>query len=337
MEEKPTGKAAGGKARAAKMTPEERKASSQRAVEARKAKAALPKATHMGELKLGEESLQCAVLPDGSRVISQRGVASALGRKYGGNDYKIAAESGDGNLPIFLSLPTLKPFISNDLMAVATSPVLYTHSMGGGVAQGIDASMLPQVCDVWLKARDAGVLTKSQLVVAQKADILMRALAHVGIIALVDEATGYQRDREKDALAKILEAFVAKELQPWLKTFPDEYYKHIFRLYGLQYPPAGKSSWRPGFIGKLTNDVVYARIAPELLPELKRAATRAQKKAKLHQWLTEDLGHPKLREHLSSIVTLLKLSRTPEDFKEKVDMIHPRLGQTYLLDFDDKS
>lgn len=336
MTDKPTGRAIGGKARAAKMTPEERKASSQKAVEARRAKAALPKATHMGELKLGEVSLPCAVLPDGRRVISQRGVASALGRKYGGNDYKIAAESGDGNLPIFLSLQALKPFISNDLMVVATSPVLYSHSMGGGVAQGIEAAMLPQVCDVWLKARDAGVLTKSQLAVAAKADLLMRALAHVGIIALVDEATGYQRDREKNALAKILEAFVAKELQPWLKTFPDEYYRHIFRIYGLQYPPAGNKAWRPGFIGRLTNDVVYARIAPELLPELKKAATKAQRQSRLHQWLTEDLGHPKLREHLSSIVTLLKLSKTPEDFKEKVDLIHPRLGQTFLMDFKEE-
>jgi hypothetical protein len=39
---------------------------------------------------------------------------------------------------------------------------------------------------------------------------LLRGFARVGIIALVDEATGFQRDRTKDALSKILEAYIAK-------------------------------------------------------------------------------------------------------------------------------
>lgn len=333
MTDEKIGRAAGGHARAAKMSVEERRASALKAAHARKEKSLLPVATHHGEMKIGDAVLQCAVLPDERRVLSQRGVVAALGRKYGGKDFRNAAESGGGNLPFYLSASSLKPFISNDLAAVVSSPILYVHGKGGGVAQGVDASLLPQICDVWLKAREAGVLSKPQLVVAQRAEILMRGLAHVGIVALVDEATGYQRDREKDALAKILEAFVAKELQPWLKTFPDDYYREIFRLYGLKYPPEGNRSWRPGFIGKLTNDVVYARLAPELLPALKKEATKAKRKAKLHQWLTEDLGHPKLREHLSSVVTMLKLSKTPEDFKEKMDLIHPRLGQTYLMDF----
>ncbi|OQS42305.1 P63C domain-containing protein [Chromobacterium haemolyticum] len=331
MNDDATGKAIGGKARAAKMTPEERKESSRKAVEARKAKASLPKASHIGVLKLGELALQCAVLPDGKRVISRNGVTVALGIVKGGN----SAGAG-GELPVFLAHKALKPFIDADLEEVVKSPIVYLDSKNNSEAYGLDAALLPKVCEVWLRARDAKALQDRQLPIAINADILMRGLAQVGIIALIDEATGYQRDREKDALAKILEAFVAKELQPWLKTFPDEYYKQIFRLYDLPYPPAGKSSWRPGFIGKLTNEVVYARIAPELLPELKKAASRAQKKARLHQWLTEDLGHPKLREHLSSIVTLLKLSRTPDDFKEKVDMIHPRFGQTYLMDFEEQ-
>lgn len=327
----PQGKAIGGKARASKMTPEERKASAMKAAAAKKAKGELPRATHTGDIKLGDVTIQCAVLPDGKRVLSQKSIKSALGVIDGGSQ---RIKSNFGDLPVFMSHLALKPFIDEELQKLATTPISYRTSNTNAIAYGVDASLLPRVCDLWLKARDAGALQPRQLGIAQNADILMRGLAHVGIVALVDEATGYQRDREKDALAKILEAFVAKELQPWLKTFPDDYYKEIFRLYKLQYPPAGNKSWRPGFIGQLTNEVVYARIAPELLPELKKAATRAQRKAKLHQWLTDDIGHPKLREHLSSIVTMLKLSKTPEDFKEKVDIIHPRFGQTYLMDFD---
>ena len=163
----------------------------------------------------------------------------------------------------------------------------------------------------------------------------MRGLAHIGIISLIDEATGYQEKREKDALAKIFEAFVAKELQPWVKTFPLDYYKELCRLYGVKFPPL-KNNQFPQFFGHITNNAIYTRLAPEILPELKKAANKQLKKAKLHQFLTNDIGHPKLREHLSSVVTLLKLAKTTEDFYEMLDRIHPKLNETLPLNFDEK-
>ena len=339
-EEIPTGKAIGGIARKMALTPERRKEISDKANEAKKAGAQAPMAEYTGKLKLGELEIPCAVLPDGRRVLSQRGVQAALGRKYGGKDFKEqegGADDGGGRLPFYLAANALKPFINNELAVVASAPILYRHGKGGGVGQGVDAALLPKICDVWLKAREAGGLNKNQLAVAQRAELLMRGLAHVGIIALVDEATGFQRDRERDALAKILEAFVAKELQPYVKTFPPEYYEHLFRLYDLKYPPAVNKSWRPSFFGKITNEVVYARIAPGLLPELKKAASKAERKSKLHRWLTQDIGHPKLKEHLASLVAILKLSRTPQDFMRNVNTVHPRYGSTGELALDDTS
>jgi hypothetical protein len=198
---------------------------------------------------------------------------------------------------------------------------------------GYEATILADICDVVLAARRMGALQKQQQHIADQAELLVRGFARVGIIALVDEATGFQRDRAKDALAKILEAFVAKELQPYLRTFPAEYYEHLFRLYGLPFPPTGNKSWRPAFFGHITNNVVYSRLAPELLPELKKAASKAERKSHLHRWLTKDIGHPRLKEHLASIVSLLKISRTPEQFKANVDIAHPPYGSTGQLDF----
>lgn len=342
MEEK-EGRARGGYARAESLSPEDRVAIARKAAAAKQRLASLPKATHTGRLILGEIEIPCAVLPDGTRVISQRGVGRALGRGHGGQDWRKQTDDGGGKLPFYLSARSLSPFISNDLLVLVQTPIEYRHGQGGGVAHGFPATALPMICDVWLKAREADQsakaprLTQSQRATAAKAEILVRALAHVGIVALVDEATGYQRDREKDALAKILEAFVAKELQPYLKTFPADYYEQLFRLYGLQYPPVGNKSWRPGFFGQVTNDVVYSRLAPDLLPELKKAASRAERKAKLHQWLTQDIGHPKLREHLASVVSIMKLSKNPQDFKDNVDKVHPKFGQTKRLPFDESA
>lgn len=324
------GKAKGGAVKAAKMTQEERKALAKKMVESKKELASLPKATHGSSdhpLKIGDIEIPCYVLEDGTRVLSQRGVVGGLGMSWG------SSSGGGDRLTSFLSGKAVSPFVSKELMLLIESPIKFRTSLGGGLTFGYPATILADICEAVLAARNAQLLQKQQLHIAHQCEILVRGFARVGIIALVDEATGYQRDRAKDALAKILEAFVAKELQPYLKTFPSDYYEQLFRLYELPYPPTGNKSWRPAFFGHVTNDVVYSRLAPELLPELKRAASKAERKAKLHQWLTHDIGHPKLREHLASIVSILKLSKTPDDFKANVNLIHPKFGDTGTLDF----
>lgn len=322
------GRSNSGKATAEKMTAEERKARAMKGVEAKKELASLPKISHKGELKLGEISIPCYVLENGKRVLSSAGLRDSL---------RLVDESSESvsgtRLKRLFANKGLSPYISDKLSSGHFEPLICVD--GGKKINGYEADVLSDICDSILEARRNGAIdTPRMRIVADQCEILMRGFARVGIIALIDEATGYERDREKNALAKILEAFVAKELQPWLKTFPDEFYRQIFRIYNLDYPPK-QAHFRPGFIGKLTNDVVYERLAPELLPELKKEATKLQKKARLHQFLTSDVGHPKLREHIASLVTLLKLSTSPEDFKQKVDLIHPKVGNTYEMDLNE--
>ena len=87
--------------------------------------------------------------------------------------------------------------------------------------------------------------------IADQAYLLMRSLAHTGIIALVDEATGYQKVRDREALQKILDRYIAKELAKWAKRFPDEFYEQMFRLKGWKYNPA--SSKRPMQMARVTS------------------------------------------------------------------------------------
>lgn len=325
-EQDPTGKAIGAKARAAKLSPERRSEIAREAAAAKKRLAAMPRATHASQIKIGEVEIPCYVLDDGRRVLSTRGIMGALGRTWRGRKY-----SGT-ELPVFLEAKNLLPFVINDLDPVLTPVEFVTDA--GAKAEGIPAEGLPAVCDIYLQARQSNKLTAAQMPIAQQCELLVRGFARVGIIALVDEATGYQKDRAKDALAKILEQFVAKELQPYVHTFPADYYEQLFKLYNLPFPPEGNKSWRPSFMGRITNEVVYNRLAPSLLPELKKLASKAEKRSRLHQWLTQELGHPKLREHLSSIVTIMKLSKTPAEFRANVDAIHPRFGDTAQLDFE---
>lgn len=325
MTEQSKGRAAGGRARAKALSPERRKEISAAAQRAKAEIKKLPKATHGSAehpLRIGDIEIPCYVLEDGTRVLSQRGFIDGVGMSQG------SSKTGDARHVALLESEAVKPFVNSELLPLLKNPIRFQNPRGGGAAFGYPATVLADYCDAVLAARRAGTLSPRQSQVAEKCEILVRGFARVGIIALVDEATGYQKDRAKDALAQILEAFVAKELQPYMKTFPVDYYEQLFRLYGLQYPPIGNKSWRPGFLGNVTNEVVYRRLAPDLLPELKKAASKAERKSKLHQWLTQGIGHPKLREHLSSLVAILKLSKSPQEFMQNVDMVHPRYGDT---------
>lgn len=337
-----TGRAKGGKAAAIKLSDEERSARAKIAADARWNKQIsdeIPVVMYRGDLRIADVVIPCAVIqPPGGvepiRVLTENGIANAIlgGRSGASKRLKKRAEiDGGAPLPIFLAPGQIKPFIDNELLDGPLSPIKYMD--GEKIALGFDATALPVVCDIWLRAREAGALQKQQLEKAQKAEVLTRALAKVAIIALVDEATGYQNHRAKNSLALILEKFIAKELQPWVKTFPPEFYQELFRLRGLKFPPENPN-FRPQYFGVLTNDIVYSRLAPGLLEELKKQAAKDEKKAHLHRRLTQEVGHPKLREHLASVVMAMRMSNEYSSFITTLNRFLPRYGQTYTLDLD---
>lgn len=326
-----TGRAKGGKAAAEKLTPEQRKQRAKNAVDAREAKKALPKATHGSAdhpLRIGDVEIPCYVLEDGTRVLSQRGLQSGIGMSLSGGS------AGEQRVVTFIDSIEKKGIDINDLSARIRRPIEFLPTKGGRPAYGFEATILADICDAVLAARQEGALQPQQAHIAEQCEILVRGFARVGIIALVDEATGYQKDRERDALAQILAKFVAKELQPYVKTFPPEYYEELFRLRGLKYPPENPK-FRPQYFGLLTNDIVYGRLAPGLLDELKALSKKDDRKAHLHRRLTHDIGHPKLREHLASVVTIMKLSEAYPDFISKLNRIHTRFGSTIEMQLDE--
>lgn len=297
----------------------------------------IPTATHIGELKIGDIVLPCAVLPDGTRVITQGAMATAFGPVTGGWQMRKRAENEHaGDLPPFLVAESLKKFIPNDLRTLVSSPHKYKDPRGGPIRIGFEAMFLPKVCDVWLKARDAGALTKIQKPVAERAEILMRGLAHVGIVALVDEATGYQEVRDRLALQAILDAYLRKELAAWAKRFPDEFYQQMFRLRGWQW--RGMSVNRPSVVGKYTNDIVYERLAPGIVEQLQQRNPKdekGQRRVKHHQWLTEDIGHPALAQHLHAVIGFMRASSKWDQFYRLLQRAFPKKDDTIELSLAD--
>lgn len=327
------GRAKGGKARAAAMTPEERREAASRAARARWSDEVVDVACGSPDqpLRIGDVEIECYVLEDDRRVLTQASFLEALGRHRKAN---VRREGGDDPTPAILQGKSIAPYISDEIREKAT-PIKF-RLPNGGRASGYSAELLPAVCEIYLQANDDGALPSNQVHVALQAQILVRGLARVGIIALVDEATGYQEIRTHNALSKILEAFIDKELNAWISTFPPDFYREMFRLRGLNFDSG--SVKRPQYFGHLTNNVVYQRLAPGVLDELRVITpkdAKGNRKHRFFQRLTTNVGYPKLREHLGSVTTLMKLSESWEDFMDKLDRIHPRVGETMQLPFDD--
>lgn len=328
-ENEPKGRAKGGKARAQNLSKEERTAIAKKAAEAKHNKP-IPSATHKGILKIGDTEIQCFVLDDGRRVISGRALTNAIGMKG----------RGQGVARISM-MRAVKLSQNNNLPAAIEKPILFLGGSPkvGQPSDGFEATVLQELCEALLEARDAGILTtEHEHRYAKSADILIRSFARVGIVALVDEATGFQGERPKDALQEYLQMLVRKELAVWAKKFPDEFYENIYKLRGWVWPGIGKN--RYSVVAHYTRDLVYERMAPGLLKELEEKSPKDEKgnrSNKMHQWLTGDIGDPMLASHMQSILTLQRLAIANgwgwTRFMNMVDQVMKKKGDSMDLPF----
>lgn len=279
------------------------------------------KATHYGTLKIGDKELNCAVLEDGARIISRNAVFKAFGRTKRGRKIGEVRVLDMPDLPSFIDAQNLSKYLSDDLKIMLTNPVKY-YAENGREVEGYKAEVIPLLCDVYLQARMDEVLTNQQQKLAIASEILVRSLSKIGIVALVDEATGYQVDRDRDELQKLLSLYIAEELLPWTKRFPDEFYKEMFRLRGWDYPkPKAK---RPGIVGLYTNKFVYDLLPPGVKEELQKKnpiVNRGRRRYKNHQFLTEDIGNEHLAKHLLKVITLMQAAETWEEFIRKFNRV----------------
>lgn len=318
------GASKGGRARASVLTAEERKEIARKAVNARWMKAGkakeleradnpteggdvvtelkskLPYSMFTGELTIGDVSFECHVLSDRQRVLTQREVVRVIS---GGRQ--------SGNLLRYLErLPTYRPNMLD------SRTVQFTTPGGQLIANGYDAEVLVEICELYLDARAEGALHPRQQRLARMAEAVVRACAKVGIIALVDEATGYQKVRKDRELQLKLQAFIADDMQEWARMFPDEFWFELARLEGIRYSPRN----RPLRWGKYVMAFVYDAIDPEVGKELRKLNPEPHHRKNHHQWL-RDFGRDKVNNQIQQVIAVMKLCDDMDDFRRKFDRV----------------
>src|SRR5579859_276289 len=202
-----------------------------------------PIARWSGQLVLGDVEIPCYVLDDGRRVISRTGVTTAL-----------TGIPKGGDLEGYLGIEPLAGYVPDDLSEQMIEFVIPGTANSGRQIRGITAETLLDICTAYVKAGKEGALeTNRQMAIAMQAGTILGACAKIGLIALIDEATGYQYERAEDALRLKLKLYLEDEMRQWEKTFPDELWKEFGRLTGWQ----GYLHQRPKYWGKLVMELVY--------------------------------------------------------------------------------
>lgn len=331
----------GGLARAEALTPGRRSEIARMAARA-KWDDNLPKALCEGELEIASRRIACAVLDTKLRVLTQETFMTAVGRaakaKGGTGSERMAIVGG---LPPFLAAENLHPFISDDLRRAAT-PIIF-RTTKGNKAFGYDAKLLPLVCEVYLLARDAHlhalreaferrqsgqaaeakpVLLPTQVRIVEACDLLMRGMAKEHIVMLVDRATGYHEQEVRDELTKILEQYIAPHLMPYVRRFPTEFFKQIYRIHNWEYKTGNNK--HPQYVGKFINKYVYGCLPPGVLEKLQELnpVLDVGYRRYPHTRLLTDTGNGHLDKQVTSTITVMALSEDKEHFKQQFEKVH---------------
>lgn len=343
------GASKGGKARASVLTPAERKEISRAAVIARwkKAKgenyvpsgsgpeqgdspleggkypargAATDGSLHSifpGTLRLGGLSLECHVLNDGRRVFTQRELVRVL---TGG------VRTGD--LRRYLSSLS----IQRKTTEIALTPIEFKIPNNPTPARGLEATALIEICEAYLEAREQELLQPNQQHIARQAEIITRACAKVGVIALIDEATGFQKYREKQSLQIKLQAFIAEELQEWARMFPEDFWLELARLEGVHYSARS----RPLRWGKYVMAFVYDAVDSDIGKKLREINPDPHFRQNHHQWLKE-FGRDKVNNQIHKVIGAMQACETMDEFRTKFARVFKKLPTQLFLDFGDLS
>jgi len=317
-------RARGGVARAESLTPTERKAIAKKAALSRW-DTAIPSVEYGSDdrpLRIGGLELACYVLDDKAhtRVFSQRGMLEAIGLTNRG-----------GELQRFIETSGISTHLLPESLHDLENPLSFRPPGGGRLAFGFGVTLLIDLCNAILEARYRWPLPRHYRETEIRAETIVKAVAKTGIIALVDEATGYDEKRT-ETLQNILTAYLRSELAVWSKRFPDEFYEEIYRLRG--WPWRGRGFNPPGVVAHYTKDLIYARLAPDILKELetRNPIVGSSRRHKHHQLLTDEVGYPALETHLYTIIKFMKAAESWDQLMKMVDRALPRLDESIQLD-----
>ena len=268
----------------------------------------LPVAKWPGILTIGTSEVPCYVLDDGRRVITRTAATSVL-----------TDDKGGGQLEKYLMVENLRGFVAAGLKDQFIDFFIPGVSVPNSTTRGMTAENFIEICQAYVAAFQADALTTDrQKEIAIKAAMFLAACAKVGLIAMIDEATGYQYERASDALQIKLKLYLAEEMRKWEKTFPDDLWVQFGRLTNW----TGSIHSRPKYWGNLVMDLIYQYLDADVAQWLRENAPKPLKGQNYHQWMTQQYGLKKLIEHIWKVIGIASTCSNLKELKQKMEELY---------------
>jgi hypothetical protein len=251
---------------------------------------AQPKAIATGALFDG--LVDCYVLDDGRRVLSQRGAVRALTGGREGGQFGQYIER----------LPT-----KSSIESAGTNFEFERHD--GGTAYGVESSTFVAILNAYVDAGLAGALRRNQQHLAVNASRLLRALQSLGLDALIDEATGHQQRRAHDALDRRFAAYLRATAAPHRVTFPESLVRAMHKLYRKSYTGGRQPRW----LAAVWERVYRLTLADDIVDELQTRNPEPRFGSNHHQYLS-DTVRPLFRDDMIALEAIANTSRNATEF-----------------------
>lgn len=275
-------------------------------------------------IRIADIEVPCYILADERRVVATSGVLDAFGMARGGSMVR-----GMNRLELFAAQERLKGYVSEDLLQRIATPIRF--KVGKKEAHGFDADTLIEMAEAVVAADDDGKLQAQQVQIAHQCRVITRSLTRIGLIALIDEATGYQSKRDSDELQQILTAYILPEHRPWVQTIPTEFTDELYRVHGWERKAQNRG---PRYAGKLIRELIYEKMPKPILPALDEVNPQGgdyRRKKKHHQHLTDKQGLDHFRSQVITMMTLLRISNNKEEFRRHLEKLY---GDQLSFNFD---
>ena len=281
-------------------------------------------------LVLGNIEIPCYVLDDGTAVLSGRGMQNILG---------FTKKDAGSALTSLIKKKTFNKHVSKELTEAINNPIRFMRIGSGGSqpeTNGYEATILIDICYVLIDAKNKKErLTPKEFLLASQAEAIVRAFSKTGIVGTIYKLTGYLDNQVSTFLNDIFNKLLLNEAKKYQVTFPLELYKQWFRLNSWEWKPENAQK-RPSVLGKWTKDYIYSRMAPQLLKEMERRNPKNEKGYREHkhfQFLTDEIGEPKLREFFGGHLALARSNTSWRKYIEAVNRAFPDYDKTIPLDF----
>ncbi|MGH8037211.1 MAG: P63C domain-containing protein [Stenotrophomonas sp.] len=272
----------------------------------------LPKISHLGVVRFGSIDAEAVVLEDGRRGFLAKQFAKVLG---------YTEKTRSGRFDRFLA--DFAPIYMKE-KGKAKSPVLNPGK--GGRAQFIAAEAVMEAVGNVLRAAVAGKTHSQQARQVSACVEINLALGMVGLVALIDEATGYQYHRAPDALQDLIGKLIRTQVADWQRRFEPAYYAALAKVTGTR--AVSGANGRPPIWGHITRKWVYEVCFPQEV--LEEVAQRQEGGEKLHQWLTAG-GVEAVAKQKERVTLMAASSANYKDFEARCSITFDRPGQISLL------